>query len=401
MPFVLLLVMFPLVLLVGASRKRQQARAWAAAAESLALQFEPGGSFDNRQRMWGPFGPCRVSVDVHERGSGDSKSSSTRYRIEFPPLGPPLNLTRNSWTGGLWRRITGGEDHRIGDEGFDEAVRITGSDPTSIAAYLTPARRSVALHLIDEFSHVELTERSISVERHGVESDPERLASSVRRLVDAAAVLGHPTPVDLALGRQGEGEIGAAAERLAEVPVTADSTPNRMVRQLEGELHLAAGDRHAAVAAFDDVAPAGVEPEVDAWRRLAAAPPPPPAPAAEPSLDQASVIADLFSAHRAGYEVEDHFEQTFADQLVTWEGTVKRVREFHYDMVFTGTGLRAAVTVGRIGDGRLITSDIDAIVQLEADADVHDGDVVVFSGRLVRVDRYAHNLFVADASLLR
>ena len=112
------------------------------------------------------------------------------------------------------------------------------------------------------------------------------------------------------------------------------------------------------------------------------------------------MIADLFGSNRLGHDVETRFDEVYRGQRVRWSGTVERVRPYRGDRDFgAAPGTKVTVLVGHLGDGRLVTSRVEAVVQLPADVALERGAEIEFAGTLLRVDRFMRNLYVADAQL--
>ena len=94
------------------------------------------------------------------------------------------------------------------------------------------------------------------------------------------------------------------------------------------------------------------------------------------------------------------FRDHFAGHEVTWTGPVRRVSSYQYDLDFDGSGTKAVVGLGRVGGEGIHGMEIDAVLQLDADAAVAVGDQVTFTGTLQKLDGLSKNLFVASASLI-
>jgi hypothetical protein len=81
---------------------------------------------------------------------------------------------------------------------------------------------------------------------------------------------------------------------------------------------------------------------------------------------------------------------------VRWTGTLIRARESG-----RGAGLRAVVRVHRLRSDLYGGREVDAVVELPADADVPSiGDPLTVEGRLIRADTLMRNLFVADGRVV-
>ncbi len=405
-----------------------ESTAWASVAGHLGLGHRPGGPFNNDMAMWGEIRGVQLSVSPTSRGSGDSRERYTKFSLSYPAVGPRVVLRKQSAMSRFTRIFSSQEDLVIGSPGFDDRVLIEGDDPVAIDRFLSPARQSVALALLEREQFVTITNRSIELERRGRMSDPHELTATVRHLVDMALVMSAPTEVDLALEKQAAGDLDEAIGDLRAINDRfADAeTPNTFTQMLEGEAVLATGDGAAAAEVFRSI-PAGGELQAEQWLDVAEAHPVPPMPppseagvasvppvpassvAAEPEMPTQPTIVgptveatidDLLKSNRTGSETEDRFLERYAGAVVRWSGTVDGVRPYRYDSDFEGEGTRAVLTIGSLGDGVLITNRVQAVVQLPPDVGLRRGDELTVSGTLVRLDRYMRNFYLADAAVI-
>lgn len=416
-----------LVILFTVREKKRVNQAWGAAANGLGLSFVPG-SFTGNPRMFGEISGMQVHVDTYSRGSGDSRTTYTRYRVNHRPVGPVCKLTKQG-TFSMFGRLVGRKDVEIGDPFFDDRVVIDTNDANAIQRFLTPARCAAVLDLFAGWSGGEFTHSSVAVESRGSEKDPGRLRSTVMRLVETAEVMGESAAVDRILDRRNQGQLGDAAQQLHDLN---QQRPNAFTEMLEAEALVEMG-RHGEAAAILD----GVQrrlPEdttVERWNHLAHLPPPPPpppppgypapltpppppppppsAPIPEPastdwpsvSLGQQQVIDDLFSRDRMSWEIVEYFESTYQNSIVDWEGEVTSVNTYRHDSDFgEGPAAKATVLLGHSGNSDFISNEVQAVVQLPEGSGVERGSVVSFRGTLVRVDRFSRKLYVQYASVI-
>ncbi len=392
-------VIFAVVLAVSigwslyANQLRKQA--WTEVASSLGLEFDG-------VRIVGMLDGHPVVVETVTRGSGKNRTTFTKYTVGHRTTGPSVRLTKQGRMRFLLGVVGMDDDVVIGDDEFDARVVVRAPETTSAGAFLTPARRTTAIHLFERYLHAEIDGAGIEAERRGVERDAGALTMHLRWLVDASEVFSEPASVDVALEPRVDGDPGASADALH--AWREEHGDNRLVETLEAEARLAAGDPAGArraiehldddeLAAWSSVAEA--ELAATASDRAAIEPPVSPVPA---EVD--SVIADLFSSHRMGHETEAHFDATHRGRPVQWSGTVDRVSDFHYHSVFDGPGRRVRMVIGELGDGRLISRAVTAEVHLDDDRELRRGDLVTVDGRLVALDRYVRTLFVDDGVLV-
>ncbi len=378
----------------------RQRTAWQQAATELGLELRSG---KGPGQLVGTLRGLPVTVGVEYRGSGDNRSKWTIFEVRHQIPGPSLRLRKDS-IGGRFKRAFGfgGNDLVIGDPAFDEAVAIDSDDPTAVAAFLSPARRMAVLTLFEGYRNAEIGNQRTTAELHGVVGSADDLIGHIRFVTDIAVVVATPGDVDRALTHQDVGDLDRAIEEFHELNEVDE--PNEFTQLLELEAHVANDDPVAArevLGAVEHPPPVVTDwgPVVDALPGGAAAPVAP--VTTEPGgPGQQAVLEDLFVSKRMGFETEAHFLETYQGTVVTWRGTVDRVQELRYDSVFDGEGTKVSVEIGEFGDGRFIARAVDAVVRLPHGGDVQRGDVVEFTGVLVKLDRYMRNLYVDHGELL-
>jgi len=413
----------------GIQQAERRNAAWAQVGQHLgmnvanATMFKPG-------RLAGRVRGIEVLVTTVNKNSGNNNSQVfTVFELHYPPSGPPVRLTRQRTFNSFFRRLTGGRDVIINDPVFDENVIIDGGDPLEIGRFLTPTRRMAVLSLLSSWDSAEVSNRSMKVDRRGLIKDPQQLHGAIVRLVDMALLMSAPDEVDHALLLEAQGDLAAAAAGLHAINET---TQNTFTQKLEAEALVMMGERPAAEAILREVeAAAPADPEVEGWRRVDSAPlpsppaapptpspsaPPPPIPAPEPKPSPAAApapapatgldvsveetIEDLFGSDRMGFETEERFSLAYRGRTVRWSGTVDSMRTFRSDQDFgSEPGTKATVHIGSLGDSKLVTSQVHAIVHLPADVELERNQEIEFTGTLVRVDRYMRNLYVSSARL--
>ena len=433
LPFLFMIGAGAAVAVGGLSLQRARV-AWAEAAARLGLGTA-SSSLWSGSSMSGRVRDIDVRVHTEQRGSGDSRSTYTVYEVNFFSDGPAVSIKRERGLG-IMKRLLRTTDVVVGDPAFDDALVIDGPDAEAIGDFLTPTRRRAIYGLMQAWPMAELTASHIVVAKRRVETNADAIVSTVNRLVDTALVLAAPVGVDAALELEARGDLADGAAALADINAEPDFADNAYTRLLEAQALVALGDRDRATSVLDRIEPAlPADADVMALRdmiarpRPAAADPPtpdtgpksdgpaepaePPAvepaeaaepPAVEPAppvdTDADAVINDLFGSDRLGHEVDERFAEVYAGQRVRWRGEVERVRPFRRDRDFGDEpGTKVTVLVGHLGDGRLVSSQIDAVVHLPADVEPARGEEIAFTGTLIRVDRFMRNLYVAHAQL--
>ncbi len=405
--------------------------AWDEAARMMHFQ-RMGVSGTSVGTIVGERQGVRITTSKVSKNSGDNNETFTRYFCEFPSVGPPVSLTKQhsfSFIGKLF----GQSDVLIGDPGFDDRVVISTNAPQQVDAFLTPGRKMAILNLFESHSTAKVTERSIQVDVRGVEKTPAKIVSMSRWLTDFAVFISKPSDVDIALQNQAEGNLGQAVAQLHEINEQAGPEgPNSFTQLLEAEGKMAMGDGVGAAEILDHMDVIANK-EAMGLREVAhkyptpptpppsAVPPTPPAvihdhaaaddPHDQPmvehepepvgiDLEQQAVINDLFSSHRTGYEVEEHFMETYIGHVVSWSGPVTRTMKYRFDSEFEGEGIKANIEIGTLDNGQLISNTVSAIVQLDEHNEIERDQHITVLGTLHRVDRYMRNIYVRDAEII-
>ncbi|GMQ85011.1 MAG: hypothetical protein BMS9Abin07_0576 [Acidimicrobiia bacterium] len=359
-PFIGLLVVGGLIAVVVMLATRAQTRAirerWVQAAEQLG--FTMMGTAYRGLSMSGSEGALQAKVDVYSKSSGTSSSTYTRYRVEFPPLGLGLGLSRQAGWQGLVRAL-GGQDVEIDDATFDERFVVKADSPELARRFFTPGRVGALNTLFDRHPGFILSNDELRFETRGMAKEPERIVSTVNNLMTAARTLqpaeslGTVEPTESATRDE---ELQRVFETIAEY--AEEEAPKEPARDVEGA----------------------------------------PAPAAD--TDALLVASRLFGENQLDFEVKRIFNDEFHGRSVDWSGTVKRQAGLMATHAFEADNRTALVVeVASLEDELYGRTAIDAIVAFPNDAAPQPGETVRFTGRLIKVDGVSKDLYVADGRL--
>ncbi len=353
-----------------ANRRRRHEEAWQQVAGELGLQFS-AGSWTSGPSIAGSVNGFFVSVDTQ----GANEDRVTRYSVEYPSTGQQdIGLTKqSSFHFTLVKRLMAKNDVEIGDREFDDKVLIDAHDPIAAARYLSPARRQAVLQLFDNqpFRNPTVTNTSLVVDTSGLESSHVNLRATISALLQTATIMSAPTDVDLApLGEQ------VVVENVVEAPPPQD----RLVLDPEPE----ASEPEASEPEADEPEEHVTHPKGDPLR----------------ALDHESVIGDLFESGRMAFETDEHFQATYAGASIRWAGEVDSFRTYRNDSDFEGTGIKATLLVGAIGQSTLRSRMAKAVVQLPEDTPIDRGQKLTFEGTLVRADRFTRRVFIANGTIV-
>ncbi len=421
--FILLVAIVAIVAYkVWGAVRRQTEHAWSEAATQLGLRYAPRSPSlrawltndeSAHHRMRGRVDGYPVAVDTFYHRVGRERRLYTGYRVAFPPLGLGLGMTRARLFSRL-KTFFGGQDIEVGDAAFDRDIIVRGEYPERVAAFLTPVRRMAVHRFLAEYPNGVIADRWLRWQTRGLERRPGALTGSVRRMVDVARALAAPPPAALerALETQRAGNLGAAADLAVEA---ARSSPDVETLRTEAEVLYGAGRYDESAREFGRLAE--VLPEDDQvarWRERAEdrrARDDPSEPDSVPMLDldaagpsAAEVAEALFDPSNLSFETTSMFEERYEGARVRWEGPLVRSSTYRSDLDFrNGPGTKALVRVHRLANDLYAGRDVEAVVELPPEAaDVlatRRGELVSFTGRLVRCDPLMRNLYVAGGRL--
>ena len=382
-------------------QRTRQLTAWQQAADELGIAVEQGPWWRAPQ-LTGSVSGLTTVVDIVSESSGNNNTTYTRYRVLYPSLGLGLRLARES---GFTKvvRFFGAQDHTVGDEAFDQAFEVKGSDPAALAAYLTPGRRESLMRLQAAYPGSVITDDHIQYRKVGTELDAGTIISVVRRLVGAAATLTNTRiaeQLDGPLRRRLDGELTASVDH----PAVVHPHPDDIDRALLDVETLYGSNREDSarevLAGLEDIVPE--DPEVRGWRQtIDADTTRTTTPTDDLLTDPVAISTELFGSQRLSFETRELFERTYDGAPVRWTGTVRRATHVDADRDFPGGPMtRAIVHMASISNDLYGIAEVDAVVQFPPRTRLESGQQITFTGTLVNVDSLIRNLFVADGSLV-
>lgn len=400
MAFIIALIVFAVAVGVILLVKQQidaVRNAWQHVADELGLDVESVSV--GRGKLVGSIGNFAVTVEV--TGSGDS--SRTRYRVDYPPQTAAFNLRRESGGQRILKRF-GIEDREMGDPEFDAAFIVHATHPEELKTWLTASRRSSLMRLLVRYPGLLVSERRLEIATGGVETDPDDLVTTVRRMLATAEHLaGAATAphLDRADELRRTGNLMASLEAL-NLAVDADPT-DVDAHLLRAETALSAGQPELAQADIAAIASTlRADPEVRGVRELASRPVPPAvSPAPPEALDPSRMFDRIFGESRLSFETDELFAREYRGRSIELTGVVRSARRVDEDLDF-GPGPKAKVvaTVAAIESDLYGNTAIDAVVELPAAAaQLERGAEITFAGTLLRVDPMMRNVYVSEAQL--
>ncbi|MCP4964042.1 MAG: tetratricopeptide repeat protein [bacterium] len=363
---------------------------WRRIASELGLEISVKSSMA-RPAMRGTFNGLPVTIDTYTQRSGNSNTTYTRYRVNYPPLGLGLKMRRE---GGLSfiGKLFGIEDAQVGDPVFDEAFKISTSDQPRLSAFLTPSVRSSLLRLMASYPSAVITDNSIQVVKARFEGNGDVLASTTQRIVATAQQMASPSAgvSDTMVKGREQGLLGDVAERIREAVESHPEDVDQRIFELE-TLAAAGDDTQAAerLRELERMAPA--DPDVAGWKQALDTPAQPSSEMSE-TIDVDVLAKDLFGGEDLSFETRTKFNSQYAGRKISWEGKVKQVRE-------SGDKAQATIVVATVHNDLYGNTDIAVVVDGVSRPVPGENQQVTVSGTLNTIDPLMRNLFVTDARL--
>lgn len=174
---------------VGLSLAARKQRVESERRLAFALQLsidQPGGLLRGRgTRLYGRHHGVAVEVEYFQRSSGKSTAMYTRFRAHSGAF--DVGLKPKQGLGETWRVLTGGQDYRVGDPAFDDAITVTGA-PRSLSAMLDERARTEVLALLLRRS-AQVSDGVVSYETRGHLDEAADVAARLDALAQVAAQL--------------------------------------------------------------------------------------------------------------------------------------------------------------------------------------------------------------------
>jgi hypothetical protein len=340
---------------------------WNQAAELLG--FSPTHSATRGVSMLGKSNGLKATIDVRPT-KGNTGTTVTRYRVEYPSLRLGLELSQQTRVHGLLKTL-GAQDIEIGNAEFDAQFMVKGDDAGRVKQFLT-TDRTVALNaLARDHPGVTITDESIELTTAGAERDVQLLVSTARQVMTAAVVMAR--------------EAEPVAEMAAGLAVEDDDLGGDYEEARRRELQKVFGTVEAYTEEVaDEAIPVDLED-------------------GEPAVvdDSSDVATRLFGDHRLSFQAEKVFDTELRDRVVDWSGTVRDTAGSSANRWFAEEDPTVlVVNVAELDDDLYGTTPIDAYVAFDTGRDLPEtGSEIRFSGRLVGIDGVSRRLYVGDAEL--
>jgi len=343
-PVLVILTMVAIVVIQKSRHRTAAAAAWASASNELGIQFVGDGS------KLGPVARGQVKshvVSITPVHKGDKKQIVTQFSVKFAASeAPKFKLVK--------RMSDSSSTVDTGNPKFDAVVTVQTDEPDLLSRYLTGSHRAAILRLLTYWPSAQITNRDAHLLTSGIERNHDKLVDSICHLVASAETFDRPTH-------------------------TADVTPaetQEYIANTEPQHSDVVAEQHPEdttdVGALIDapVFSAQDDQRVNGESRLVT----------NLGLDEATVLNELFSSGLDPSGISARFQQVYQGHKVTWTGEVVRVGSAERGVQ------RVAAFIGSADGVNVDSGRVVALTTIKSEPVVCEGDVVAFSGSLVKLD---------------
>ena len=114
------------------------------------------------------------------------------------------------------------------------------------------------------------------------------------------------------------------------------------------------------------------------------------------------LLDDLFVSNRLSFETTEIFDEHYLGRPVNWKGRLKSARDYTNDLDFgRGPGTKLVIAIAEVEHlaGELDQGLAGVSVPAGTAKDIARGDIVGFTGYLLKADSMMRNIFVRDGEL--
>jgi hypothetical protein len=139
-------------------------------------------------RIEGREGESRVRIYTITRGSGKSRTTYTVVDMSAPSsVQGTLKIAREGFFSKIGKTVFGTQDIQAGDEAFDKAVIVKGSDESAVKGLLSSSTlRDSILRAVTAYPTLEITNGELKFERQGIIKDAGFYRSLVSSMSEIA-----------------------------------------------------------------------------------------------------------------------------------------------------------------------------------------------------------------------
>ncbi len=379
---------------------------WKTAAQRLHLTYRPGGGMGLSGGIYGTLNDHRVEVSTFTKGSGNSSSTYTRYRIEYRnPVPVDMKITRQGMMQGIGKAF-GMQDIEVGNPAFDDYLLVKGADPDAVRGFLSIEIQSAIRDLAFTYSNVTITGTYAQIDKSGKESDAGIMVNTVRRLAGFCETMMEADRNEAAVAAP-EVEVDAAPSGMPiieieppEIPFDQLPSANPIVPE-PPEIPALPDDPEFPDEELTEVSlPEELMVEEEMLTEIEALKDPgdPIDLPEQGPLDLVETAKQLFGDSGGSLLVSSQFDEQCKGRKITGSGELIRVSRISYDPIFTDTkGAKATISVCQLAG---TYSKIKVVAEVMYPREEYDqldarvGMTLPVSGRLVAQDSMMHRLYV-------
>ena len=365
-------LLFPLLFIVG----------FGLAIRAVIKQFAAGRAhWDEAARQLGISVKQRPMQMPELLGTIDGATVSVVPRAQnnanyvdfdatYPSLGIGLKISKDSATKKIFGRLVGSDDIDIDDSAADDQLRIDGRDESAVKALMTPQTMAVLGQSFSEHPHMKITDTTVGFRVGGALKTTPEIVSHVNTLMKTVNAV-RRSPIHRSM--------------LRDVPVRTSEIATSPIHS----------GKH--VDPFAPPRPTAGQPAVKT-----PAPDKRPKPSPTNEVPAQGLAEDIFLGNLMSFEVEKLFQDKYADKRVSWQGTVRSMRDYTSDHHFGETpGVKLAATIAKIKHKLYGKLKVDVVIALPSGTQLLErDDSVTVSGTLDFVDVTTRSIYLKDASLL-
>lgn len=381
---------------------------WISAAQRLGLRYQHSDTMSG-PTISGDRRGFRVRVDTHTK-SGDNDRTYTRYRVGFEnSLGLGLRLAQQGPLAYVSRKL-GTQDIAVGDQDFDDAVKVKGRNPELVTQFLTPIRRLGVVRFLSLYPSATIDDAGVECEDRDVTGNPDRIVQTIQRMTTLAEQLtDRGEEKNDYLEAMAQSAEAATIDHTIALPDRPEPWPISLDDLLPAERATAHVEKEADSFIEEPEAfevPKPPEPEhtdIDELS-LEESRPPETVHSCDDGMDIGSLVQNLFAPGHTSSQATEQFDDVYRNKKVAWSGTLTNVRSFRFDLVFGAeAGTRAEFELLKPDDpatwGRAVKAVIRFPVAMEDKLRSLVDHDLGFQGVLTEYDAFMNTLFLVDGKI--
>lgn len=412
--FIIMPLLFGSVIYFVIKNERHVKENWEAAAKKLHLIYTPGIMFTPGS-INGRYKHHYITVSTYTEGGGKSSTTYTKYTITYNKKIPvKFKLTKEEMFHSLGKMF-GFQDIQVGDETFDDNVIVKGDNPSNIIRFLNAPRRKRIKEAFLMFPRVTITNKLITIVIRGRAREKAAIICKVHYIFSLSNAIvknyDDKHPIKRSESARKKGNIKEAIKIIQSTQFD-DEDDALNAKEQEGEVLYIAGKTDEATKAFQELSEKMDNDEsCKQWQQLSIPEPIEETPQElssvernkDESLSIETISKEFFESNLTTYAITQQFEERLRNREIKWEGIIDRVQKFSFDLIFSDCkGVRVSIVIDKL-ESTMGNQPLRAIVQFPEDKidmlKKLKGKQISFSGKMVKLDAFMHNIYIADGEI--